>query len=303
MENSTSPIEFRGQVAIVTGAGRGLGRAYAHELARRGAKVVVNDLDVSMDGEESATSAAEVVAKEIVASGGEAVSNTGSVTDSAAMEEMTRTALEKWGRVDVLIANAGILRDKSFAKMDIKDFQKVVDVHLIGAATCLKAVWPVMLEQKYGRIILATSGAGIYGNFGQANYSAAKLGMVGLMKTLNIEGLRKGIRTNAIAPSATTRMTEALHTEEMKEAMSIDNVVPGVVYLCSEDAPDGVVLNAGGGIFSLSTVYDTNGIDSAFNFSAEDIRDHWDAIADSSDLKAYRSGDEVAAMIAKRLNL
>lgn len=299
--SSGSPIDFSGQVAIVTGAGRGLGRAYALELARQGAKIVVNDLGVAMDGQGASTSAAEAVVREIETAGGVAMASTGSVTDNAAMTEMANAALQEWGRIDIFVANAGILRDKTFAKMEVDDFKAVVDVHLIGAANGLKAVWPAMLEQQYGRVVFATSGAGIYGNFGQANYSAAKLGMVGMMKTLNIEGVRKGIRTNAIAPAALTRMTENLRTEEMKEAMSVDNVVPGLVYLCSEDAPEGTILNAGGGVFSVSTIYDTVGIDRAFNCAAEDIRDRWDEISNPTGIRAFRSGEEASTTLAERM--
>ena len=199
-------IRLDGQVAIVTGAGQGLGRCHALALAERGANVVVNDL-----GDEHGRSAnAEAVVRAIEEAGGHAIANGANVADTAQVEDMVRTAIDKWGRVDILINNAGILRDKSFLKMSMDDFRLVIDVHLIGTANCTKAVWEIMREQKYGRIVFTTSSSGLYGNFGQANYGAAKMAMVGLMNTLHIEGVKYDIRVNCLAPTAGTAMTEGL---------------------------------------------------------------------------------------------
>lgn len=287
-------ISFDNQVAIVTGAGGGLGRAYALELARRGARVLINDLGGATDGTGSSNSAA-AVAQEIEASGGEAIANGGSVTDEAAMNAMVQQALDKWGRVDVFIANAGILRDRTFAKMDLTDYRAVIDVHLIGTVCGLKAAWPIMREQQYGRIVVTSSGAGLHGNFGQTNYSAAKLGLVGLMKALKSEGEKYGIRANAIAPGAATRMTEALLPEDVKSKMVPEAVAPGVVYLCSEDAPNGTILNAQAGFFSISRIVDTQGHFFADGCSAEDVQEHWDEITDPEGQTAYTRIEEAAA--------
>ena len=198
-------IDFNGRVAIVTGAGGGLGRAHALALAARGAKVVVNDLGGARDGSGHSLTAAEAVVAEIRAAGGLAIANGASVTDWDAVHAMVQQAVDTWGRVDILVNNAGILRDKSFAKMDLADFRLVMDVHLMGAVHCAKAVWPHMQAQNYGRILMTTSSSGLYGNFGQSNYSAAKLALVGLMQTLAIEGAKHGIRVNSLAPTAATR--------------------------------------------------------------------------------------------------
>lgn len=194
-------LDFSGRVAIVTGAGGGLGREHALALAKRGAKVVVNDLGGARDGSGGSASAAQAVADEIIAAGGEAMANSASVTDFAAVQAMVQETMAKWGRIDILINNAGILRDKSFGKMELDDFRLVIEVHLMGSVNCCKAVWPVMSAQNYGRIMMTTSSSGLYGNFGQSNYSAAKLGLVGLMQTLSIEGAKHDIRVNALAPT------------------------------------------------------------------------------------------------------
>jgi NAD(P)-dependent dehydrogenase (short-subunit alcohol dehydrogenase family) len=253
-------ISFEGRVAIVTGAGGGLGRAYALDLARRGAKVVVNDLGGARDGSGASLSAAQAVVDEITAMGGEAMANGASVTDMAAVEKMVANVKERWGRIDILINNAGILRDKTFVKMTLDEFRTVIDVHLMGSVNCTKAVWDLMREQAYGRILMTTSSTGLYGNFGQANYGAAKLALVGLMKTLALEGAKYNVHVNTIAPLAATRMTEDLMPPAMLEKMGPETVVPASVYLVSEEAPTNVILNAGGGGIERAYVTLTRGV-------------------------------------------
>lgn len=253
-------IDFQGRVAIVTGAGGGLGRQHALALAARGAKVLVNDLGGAVDGSGGTVTAAQAVVDEIRAAGGEALANGASVTDFAAVEAMVQQAIDAWGRVDILVNNAGILRDKSFAKMDMADFRLVVDVHLMGAAHCCKAVWPHMVAQQYGRIVMTTSSTGLYGNFGQANYGAAKLAQVGLMQTLSIEGAKNNIRVNALAPTAATRMTEDLFPKDMLDALRPESVVPAMLVLAHESAPTRTVLCAGGGSFEAAHITLTQGI-------------------------------------------
>ncbi|MBT2335278.1 SDR family NAD(P)-dependent oxidoreductase [Variovorax paradoxus] len=255
MSNST--IDFKGRVAIVTGAGGGLGRQHALALAARGAKVVVNDLD--RGGAGASVSAAQAVVDEIEAAGGEAMANGASVTDFEAVQAMVKQAVDAWGRVDVLVNNAGILRDKSFAKMELADFKLVVDVHLMGAVNCTKAVWALMNEQKYGRIVMTTSSSGLYGNFGQSNYGAAKLALVGLMQTLSIEGARNDIRVNCLAPTAATRMTEGLMPQEVLDALKPEAVVPAMLVLAAEDAPNRTILCAGAGTFEAAHITLTQG--------------------------------------------
>jgi NAD(P)-dependent dehydrogenase (short-subunit alcohol dehydrogenase family) len=252
-------LEFEGRVAIVTGAGGGLGRQHALALAARGAKVLVNDLGAGVDGSGGSTSAAQQVVDEIRAAGGTALANGASVTDYAAVQAMVQQAVDAWGRVDVLVSNAGILRDKSFAKMDIADFRLVLDVHLMGAVHCCKALWPLMQQQKYGRIVLTTSSSGLYGNFGQANYGAAKMALVGLMQTLSIEGLKHDIRVNCLAPTAATRMTEDLFPPDMLAAFGPEAVVPAMLVLASADAPNRTTLCAGAGGFEAAHVTLTRG--------------------------------------------
>ena len=274
-------ISFENRVAIVTGAGGGLGRAYALDLARRGAKIVVNDLGGARDGSGASLSAAEAVVEEIRSMGGEAMANGASVTDMAAIEKMVGNVMERWGRIDVLINNAGILRDKTFVKMSIEDFRLVLDVHLMGSVNCTKAVWEIMRNQGYGRILMTTSSTGLYGNFGQANYGAAKLGLVGLMKTLALEGAKYNVHTNTIAPLAATRMTEDLMPPALLEKMGPETVVPAAVYLVSEDAPNNVILNAGGGGFERAHVTLTRGIHvAADDMTAETIAARFAEISD-----------------------
>ena len=240
-------IDFKGRVAIVTGAGGGLGRLHALALARRGARVVVNDLGGARDGSGASMSAAAAVVAEIVAAGGEAIASGASVTDVEAVNAMVAQAMDAWGRVDVLVNNAGILRDKSFAKMTLDDFRLVVDVHLMGAVHCTQAVWPIMTAQKYGRIVMTTSSSGLYGNFGQANYGAAKMALVGLMQTLAIEGAKHDIRVNCLAPTAATRMTQDLLPPAVLEALRPEAVVPAMLVLAAADAPTRTILCAGAG--------------------------------------------------------
>jgi len=273
---------FDGKVAIITGAGGGLGRSHALELAGRGAKVVVNDLGGSMDGTGGSSDASNAVVEEIRAAGGEAIANGGSVSDRTGAASMVEDAMKAWGRVDVLINNAGILRDKSFAKMELDDFQLVLDVHLMGSVNVTKAVWPIMREQNYGRIVMTTSPSGLYGNFGQANYGAAKLGLVGFMNTLKIEGAKNNIHTNTIAPVAATRMTVDLIPEEAQANLGPELVTPAVVYLCTEDAPNGVIIQAQGGQYSVACIVENQGVNLGADASVEDIGENFSSITDLS---------------------
>jgi NAD(P)-dependent dehydrogenase (short-subunit alcohol dehydrogenase family) len=253
-------VDLSGRVAIVTGAGGGLGREHALLLARRGAKVVVNDLGGATDGTGASLSAAEEVVSEINSAGGEAIANGASVTDYAQVEAMVAEAIARWGRVDVLVNNAGILRDRTFAKMDLADFRAVVDVHLMGAVHCTKAVWDLMRNQAYGRIVMTTSSSGLYGNFGQSNYGAAKLALVGLMQTLGLEGEKYNVRVNCLAPTAATRMLEGLMPESMLDALAPAQVSPAVLALVSEEAPNRAIICAGAGSFEQANITLTSGI-------------------------------------------
>ncbi len=294
-------ISFAGKVAIVTGAGGGLGRAYALDLARRGAKVVVNDLGVSRDGTGQSDAALKVV-EEIEAAGGSAIANGGSVTDYAQMVEMVARAKEAFGAVHILINNAGVLRDKSFAKMEPADFAFVVEVHLNGSANCTKAVWDLMREQTYGRILMTASSTGLYGNFGQANYGAAKLGLAGLTKTLALEGAKYNVRVNTIAPTAGTRMTQDIFPPEAFAMFTPDAVAPAAVYLVSEDAPTNAIVGAGAGVFQAAYVTLTQGIAlKGDQLTAEGIAAHWDAITDRTNETVPQSGSEQAMSIMKAL--
>jgi NAD(P)-dependent dehydrogenase (short-subunit alcohol dehydrogenase family) len=252
-------IDFKGRVAIVTGAGGGLGRQHALALAARGAKVLVNDLGGARDGSGSSLTAAEQVVAEIRAAGGEAIANGASVTDWEAVQAMVQQAVATWGRIDIVVNNAGILRDKTFAKMDLADFRLVLDVHLMGAVHCTKAAWPHMVEQKYGRILMTTSSTGLYGNFGQSNYGAAKLALVGLMQTLGLEGAKHDIRVNCLAPTAATRMTEDLMPAEVLAALQPQAVTPAMLVLVGQDAPTRTVLCAGAGNVEAAHITLTQG--------------------------------------------
>ncbi|MBL4573496.1 MAG: SDR family NAD(P)-dependent oxidoreductase [Gammaproteobacteria bacterium] len=276
-------INFDGQVAIVTGAGGGLGKQHALELGRRGAKVVVNDLGGSVDGSGGSSSAAEQVAQEIRDNGGTAISNDASVTDFEAVQAMVDETVAKWGRIDILVNNAGILRDKTFSKLELENWHAVIDVHLTGSLNATKCVWPIMVEQKYGRIVMTTSTSGLFGNFGQANYGAAKLGLVGFMNTLRFEGAKYKVFTNAIAPIAATRMTVELPGfEDSAEKLAPELVTPAVVYLCSEKAPNGRIIQAAGGRYYSADVRENVGVDLGLGASVEDIEDNIEAILDMS---------------------
>jgi len=274
-------MRFDGRVAIVTGAGGGLGRQHALALAARGAKVVVNDLGGTVDGNGGTPKAAQAVVDEIRAAGGEAIANGASVTDAAAVHAMVQQAIDTWGRVDILVNNAGILRDKSFAKMELADFQLVVDVHLMGAVNCCKAVWPHMVAQKYGRIVNTTSSSGLYGNFGQSNYGAAKMALVGLMQTLSIEGAKSDIRVNCLAPTAATRMTADLMPAAVLEALKPEAVVPAMLVLACEQAPNRTILLAGAGTFEACHVTMTMGTHIGIGGdAAERLLEQLDAVRD-----------------------
>ena len=296
-----SDIRFDGKVAIVTGAGGGLGRAHALELARRGAKVVVNDLGGALDGSGGGSESAEKVVAEIKAAGGEAIANGSSVTDDVGVQRMVKDAMDAWGRIDILIANAGILRDKSFAKMDAADFQVVVDVHLFGTVKPSKAVWEIMRQQNYGRIIVTTSSTGLYGNFGQTNYGAAKLGLVGFMNSLKLEGQKNNIHVNAICPVAGTRMTENLMPPEILAQIRPEFVTPGVVFLCSEEAPTGVIMTAGGGAFAISRLIETEGAFLGQHARVEDVRDNWAKITDAAGQQPYMTGGEQSQKFFRKM--
>ena len=276
-------INFEGQVAIVTGAGGGLGKQHALELGRRGAKVVVNDLGGSVDGSGGSATAAEQVAQEIRDNGGTAMSSDASVTDFEAVQAMVDETIAKWGRIDILVNNAGILRDKTFSKLELENWHAVIDVHLTGSLNATKCVWPIMVEQKYGRIIMTTSTSGLFGNFGQANYGAAKLGLVGFMNTLRFEGAKYNVFTNAIAPIAATRMTVELPGfEDSAEKLAPELVTPAVVYLCSEKAPNGRIIQAAGGRYYSADVRENVGVNLGLGASVEDIEANIETILDMS---------------------
>jgi len=265
-------MNLQDRVAIVTGAGGGLGKSHARLLAGLGAKVVVNDMNAV---------SAEQAAAEIVAQGGDAIGIGASVTDEQAIARMVETVMERWGRIDILINNAGILRDKSFAKMDLADFRLVVDVHLMGAAICTKAVWDIMRDQRYGRIVMTTSSSGLYGNFGQANYGAAKMALVGLMQTLALEGEKYGIRVNCLAPTAATQMTQGVLSSEALGQLSPDLVSPGLFALVRDEAPTRAILCAGAGHFARANVTLTHGAYVGGGAEAADgVVAAWDDISD-----------------------
>lgn len=295
-------IDFKDRVAIVTGAGNGLGRSHALELAKRGCKVVINDLGGARDGTGGSISAAEEVAAHINASGGEAIANGANVTKSDEVEAMVNATMEQWGRVDILLNNAGILRDKSFHKMTLEDFKTVIDVHLVGSAICTHAVWPMMREQKYGRILFTSSPSGLHGIFGQANYGAAKAGMVGLMNALHLEGAKYDIRVNVLSPSARTRMTEDLGIPEpLLDMMTPEAITAGAVYLISDDAPSRAILSCAAGGYSRAYVVETDGVYLAPDKQTpEEIAAHWETIS-STDNPHYpkQSSDAMAHFMTK----
>jgi len=280
-------IRFDGRVAIVTGAGNGLGRVHALGLARYGAKVVVNDFGGARDGTGGSMTAAEAVVEEIRKAGGEAIADGADVSDFEQVTAMVAKATEKWGTVDVLCANAGILRDKSFGKMEVEDFAKVLDVHLTGTFYCCKAVWNGMRERNYGRIVLTTSSSGLYGNFGQANYGAAKAGMVGLMNVLAEEGRKADIRVNIISPTAATRMTEELLPATALQLMKPESITPAVLFLLSETAPTRTIMGAGAGSFAVIKILESEGINlPPSEWTPDAVAANFDQIADMSKARA-----------------
>ena len=286
-------IRFDDKVVIVTGAGNGLGRCHAHEFARRGARVVVNDFGGARDGTGGSSVAAERVVSEIEAEGGEAMANGANVADFTQVEAMVSGAIDKWGRVDVLVNNAGILRDKTFAKMELDDFRSVVEVHLYGSVNCTKAVWELMREQQYGRIVMTSSSSGIYGNFGQTNYGAAKMALVGFMNSLALEGQKYGIRVNSLAPIAATRMTEDLMTADVLKLLQPESVTPAVIFMASDDAPTRQIIGAGAGVFAKVVIQETPGV---FLHEGERDAEHvaaaWKKIADTDGQQELQAGGE-----------
>ena len=286
-------IRYDGRVAIVTGAGQGLGRSHALELARRGARVVVNDLGGATDGTGRDTTPAQRVVAEIEAMGGEAIANGANVASYDEVEAMVSEARARWGRVDILVNNAGILRDKSFAKGSLDDFRLVLEVHLMGTVNCTKACWDTMREQEYGRIVVTTSSSGLYGNFGQTNYGAAKMGVVGLMNTLVLEGAKYNIRVNALAPTAGTRMTEGLIPEKAFDLLTPETVTPAVLYLVSEDGPNRTILCAGAGGYAVSRIVESEGMWlPPAEQTPEGIAAHWSQITATAGERALQAGFE-----------
>ncbi|WP_169546043.1 SDR family oxidoreductase [Sneathiella aquimaris] len=294
-------IRFDGRVAIVTGAGNGLGRCHALGLAERGAKVVVNDLGGDRDGSGASSDAAKAVVAEIEAMGGEAIANGADVTNYAQVEAMVKEAKDKWGRVDILVNNAGVLRDKSFSKVELEDFDFVLGVHLDGAVNCTKAVWPLMRDQNYGRIVMTTSSSGLYGNFGQTNYGAAKMGVIGLMNTLVLEGGKYGIRVNALSPCAATRMTEDLMPENLLDLLKPESVTPALLYLVGEEGPNRTIITAGAGTYARTIINETAGMWLPEDEQTpEKIAENWDTISDAKTQKEYTSGnDQTQNMLTK----
>jgi NAD(P)-dependent dehydrogenase (short-subunit alcohol dehydrogenase family) len=290
-------IRFDGKVALITGAGAGLGRVHALEFAKRGAKVVINDFGGSRDGTGSSTTAAQAVVDEIRKAGGMAIANGANVADAAQVQAMVDQAMSEFGRIDILVNNAGILRDKSFSKSQPEDFKLVLDVHLMGSINCSKAVWDIMRAQEYGRSLMTTSAAGLYGNFGQANYAAAKMALVGLMNALSVEGRKNNIKVNTLAPVAATRMTEDVLPAEALQRIQPERVTPGVLYLCSESAPTKVILAAGGGTFSTATIMETAPVhlpDS--ELTPEGVAARFAQIADLKTARAYKEVTEQVQM-------
>lgn len=295
-------ITYDGKVAIVTGAGNGLGKSHAIALAARGCKVVVNDLGGAVDGSGGSVSAAEEVAAHINASGGEAIADGADVTKPDEVGAMVAAAMEKWGRIDILVNNAGILRDKTFHKMTLEDFKAVIDVHLIGSAICTHAVWPVMREQNYGRVIFTSSPSGLHGIFGQANYGAAKAGMIGMMNALHLEGAKYNIRVNVLSPSAKTRMTEDLGIPEpVLEQLTPEAITAAMLYLVSEDAPSRAIVSCAGGGYARGYMVETDGVYLPPDAQTpEEIAKLWDEISSTANIHYYdNSSGPIANFMAK----
>ena len=295
-------IKFDDKVVIVTGAGGGLGKSHALEFARRGAKVVVNDLGGSVDGSGGASDAANAVVEVIKAEGGEAIANGASVADQSGVQIMIDEVMSKWGRIDVLVNNAGILRDKSFHKISLEEFNAVMDVHFQGSVYTSHAVYPIMREQNFGRIIFTTSSGGLSGNFGQANYGAAKMAMIGLMNCLKIEGQKYNVHSSAVAPVALSRMTENLFPEGIGERFLPEYVTPAVIYLASDDAPNGAIIGAGAGVFTQFRIFETMGLalGTGDDMTPENIAAGWHSVADMDDARDLFSGPEQTIKILEQ---
>jgi NAD(P)-dependent dehydrogenase (short-subunit alcohol dehydrogenase family) len=301
-------IRFDGRVAIVTGAGNGLGRAHALGLAARGAKVVVNDFGGARDGTGGSMTAAETVVEEIRKAGGTAIADGADVSNYEQVQAMVDKATKEWGSVDLMVANAGILRDKSFGKMELSDFQKVIDVHLAGTFYCCKAVWDGMKERNYGRIVLTTSSSGMFGNFGQANYGAAKAGIVGLMNVLAQEGRKTDIRVNTVSPTAATRMTEELLPPQALQLMKPEAITPAVLFLLGDNAPTRTILGAGAGSFAQIKIIETEGINlPEEEWTPDAIEAHFAEISDASKAQAlegaFQQTQKYVAQAAARLGI
>ena len=293
-------ISFKDKVVIVTGAGGGLGRSHSLEFAKRGAKVVVNDLGGSVDVSGGSSDAANNVVKEITEAGGVAIPNGSSVTDDDGVKNMVDQTMDEFGRIDILINNAGILRDRSFTKMTMEDFTLVTDIHLMGSVKPTKMVWEIMKEQNYGRILVTTSSTGLYGNFGQSNYGAAKLGVVGFVNTLKLEGQKYNINCNVLCPVAYTRMTENLMPPEAEQLLTPGSVTPAVIYLSSENGPTGTILCAGAGVYSVAKIMESDGENLGLEASAEDLEKNWDKISDFSEAKPFFNGGEQTGKVLEK---
>lgn len=296
-------LDFTGKTVIVTGSGGGLGRSHALEFARRGANVVVNDLGGSVDGSGGSSQAADAVVKTITDNGGKAISNGSSVTDDKGVANMVEQTLSEFGRIDILVNNAGVLRDKSFSNMPMSDFEFVVDVHLMGTVKVTHAVFPIMKEQNYGRIVVTTSSSGLYGNFGQSNYGAGKMGVVGMMNTLELEGAKYNIHVNALAPVAWTRMTEDLMPPEAEALLTPESVTPAVVFMSSDQAPSGQIICAGAGVFAAAQVVESPGKLLGLDAAAEDVAANWEEISDLTEAKPLGMGFEQSAKFFALHNL
>jgi NAD(P)-dependent dehydrogenase (short-subunit alcohol dehydrogenase family) len=295
-------IRFDDQVAIVTGAGGGIGKQHALELARRGAKVVVNDLGGGVDG-TGTSDASEAVVDQILSEGGEAIANGASVTDLDAIKDMTEQVVSKWGKIDILVNNAGILRDKTFHNVSMDDFNLVMDVHFQGTLNCTHTIYPIMRENGYGRIVFTSSSSGVFGNFGQSNYGAAKMAMVGLMNTLKLEGQKYNVFSNTITPVAYTRMTENLMPEDFGKQFQPEYITPAVLYLASDRAPNGAIMAAGAGVFSRILIHETMGISlgTGEDMTPENISASWEKISDMSDARLLQNGGEQTLKIFELL--